>query len=76
MDPVIEAYKRDVDRTMLIENLKLTPDQRSQKFRHAMKLVFELMRSAQQRRDERRLDEHRLDERGERQGDQKPSDQA
>jgi hypothetical protein len=27
-DPVIEAYKRDVDVTLLIENLKLTPEQR------------------------------------------------
>jgi hypothetical protein len=27
-DPVIEAYKRDVDRTLLRENLKKTPDQR------------------------------------------------
>lgn len=27
-DPVIEAYKRDVDRTLLRENLRLTPDER------------------------------------------------
>ena len=27
-DPVIEAYKKDVDRTLLIETAKLTPDQR------------------------------------------------
>jgi hypothetical protein len=27
-DPVIEAYKRDVDRTLLRENLKQTPDAR------------------------------------------------
>src|SRR6185503_8205005 len=26
-DPVIEAYKKDIDRTLLIENLKLTPAQ-------------------------------------------------
>lgn len=30
-DPVIEAYKADVDRTLLRENLKLTPEQRIQK---------------------------------------------
>jgi hypothetical protein len=30
-DPVIEAYKKDVDRTLLRENLKLTPEQRVQK---------------------------------------------
>ena len=27
-DPVIEAYKKDVDRTLLRENLKLTPMER------------------------------------------------
>ena len=27
-DPVIEAYKRDVDRTLLRENLKRTPEER------------------------------------------------
>lgn len=27
-DPVIEAYKKDVDRTLLRENLKLTVEQR------------------------------------------------
>src|SRR5437667_443605 len=27
-DPVIEAYKRDVDRTLIRENLKLTPTTR------------------------------------------------
>jgi hypothetical protein len=30
-DPVIELYKRDVDRTLLRENLKLTPAQRLEK---------------------------------------------
>ncbi len=30
-DPVIEAYKKDVDRTLIRENLKLTPDQRLRK---------------------------------------------
>lgn len=27
-DPVIEFYKKDVDRSLLRENLKLTPDER------------------------------------------------
>jgi hypothetical protein len=27
-DPVIEAYKKDVDRTLIRENLKLTPEDR------------------------------------------------
>jgi hypothetical protein len=31
-DPVLEVYLRDVDRTLLRENLKLTPGQRLEKF--------------------------------------------
>ena len=31
-DPVIECYKRDVDRSLLRENLRLTPQQRAEKF--------------------------------------------
>jgi hypothetical protein len=30
-DPVIEMYKKDIDRTLLRENLKLTPDERLRK---------------------------------------------
>ena len=30
-DPVIEAYKKDIDRTLIRENLKLTPDERLRK---------------------------------------------
>ena len=28
IDEIIEIYKRDVDRTLIRENLKLTPDER------------------------------------------------
>ena len=31
IDPVVEFYMRDVDRTLLRENLKLTPGQRLEK---------------------------------------------
>ena len=31
-DPVVEAYMQHVDRTLLRENLKLTPAQRLEKF--------------------------------------------
>lgn len=30
-DPVIESYKKDIDRTLLRENLKRTPAQRLQR---------------------------------------------
>jgi hypothetical protein len=36
-DPVIEAYKKDIDRTLLRENLKLTPAQRLQKLHRAVR---------------------------------------
>jgi hypothetical protein len=41
-DPVIEAYKKDVDRTLLRENLKLTVDERFRRFESFMKSVHEL----------------------------------
>lgn len=31
LDPVLEAYKRDVDRSLLRVNLKLTPQERGEK---------------------------------------------
>lgn len=45
-DPVVEAYKRDIDRSLLRENLKLTPAERARKFRRFMKLCFELRGAA------------------------------
>ena len=42
VDPVIEAYKKDIDRTLLRENLKLTVDQRFQKFESFMEWAKEL----------------------------------
>ena len=37
LDPVIEAYKKDVDRTLLRENLKLTPEQRLRKLQQLVR---------------------------------------
>jgi hypothetical protein len=50
MSPAIEAYKKDVDRTLLIENLRLTPQQRFDKFEAFMKSVMELHEAGQQHR--------------------------
>jgi hypothetical protein len=44
-DPVIEAYKKDVDRTLLRENLKLTVEERFEKHRSFMEF-FHAMREA------------------------------
>ena len=42
IDPVIEVYKKDVDRTLLRENLKLTVQERFDKFIKFMEFVTEL----------------------------------
>ena len=41
-DPVVELYKRDVDRTLLREHLKLTPLQRLEKLVAFMRDLDEL----------------------------------
>ena len=49
-DPVIEAYKKDVDRTLLRENLKLTPDERLRKLQAFLDGLAELRGAAFRRR--------------------------
>ena len=44
-DPVIELYKKDVDRTLLRENLLLTVEERVRKMSAALLLVEEIRRS-------------------------------
>ncbi len=51
-DPVIEFYKKDVDRTLLRENLKLTPDERFRKFESFMRYVEELREAGRKARSE------------------------
>ena len=51
-DPVIEAYKKDVDRTLLIANLKLTPAERAEKFQDFMKFLEEVRRAGRKLRGE------------------------
>ena len=43
--PVVEAYKRHVDLTLIDENLKLTVDQRVKKMIAALRLAEEVRRS-------------------------------
>ena len=49
-DPVIEVYKKHVDRTILRENLKLSPQERSEKFLSFMESVWQLREAAEQTR--------------------------
>ena len=47
-DPVIEAYKKDVDRTLIRENLKLTPEQRLEKLMQLQEFAEELRRAGRE----------------------------
>jgi hypothetical protein len=49
-DPVIEAYKKDIDRTLIRENLKLTVEQRFLKLMDLQKFAAELQRAGQKAR--------------------------
>jgi len=51
-DPVVEVFKRDVDQTLLAENLKLTPAQRAEKFLDFMNFLAEIQRAGQRQRGE------------------------
>ncbi|MFZ1934435.1 MAG: hypothetical protein WCB27_23625 [Thermoguttaceae bacterium] len=42
IDPVVEVYKRDVDRTLLRENLKLSPEQRLLKLQDFVRFLSEV----------------------------------
>ena len=44
-DPVIEAYKKDVDRTLLRENLRRTPAERSQMMASLVSQMWEMRQS-------------------------------
>ena len=49
-DPVIEAYKKDVDRTLIRENLKLTPDERLRRLEAFVRDMAELRAAVKRRR--------------------------
>jgi hypothetical protein len=49
-DPVIEAYKRDIDRTLLRENLRHTPEQRLVELMRLQAFAEELQRAGRQAR--------------------------
>ena len=43
-DPVIEAYKKDVDRTLIRENLRLTVEQRFENLMRLQEFAEELQK--------------------------------
>lgn len=46
-DPIIELYKRDVDVSLLAENLRLSPQQRLEKLAQMQQFAAELRRAGQ-----------------------------
>ena len=52
-DPVVDAYKKDVDRTLLRENLKLTVEDRFLKFKSFARFARELHDAGQRSRSGR-----------------------
>ena len=52
MDAVIEVYKKSVDRTLLRECLKLTPEERLQRLIQLRELARELRRAGRKLRAE------------------------
>ena len=49
-DPVVEAYKKNVDRTLLRENLKLTVEERLRNLMKLQQLSEELRRAGRKLR--------------------------
>jgi hypothetical protein len=52
-DPVIEAYKRDVDRTLLRENLRLTVEQRFDNLMRLQEFAEELRKAGRKQHDDK-----------------------
>ncbi len=53
VDPVIEAYQKDVDRTLIRENLRLSVEQRFDKLMRLQEFAEELRRAALRRKPSR-----------------------
>jgi hypothetical protein len=49
-DPVIELYKKDVDRTLIRENLRLSVEERFEKLMRLQEFAEELRRAGQRAR--------------------------
>ena len=49
-DPVIEAYKKDIDRTLIRENLKRTPEERLVQLMKLQEFAEELRAAGQRSR--------------------------
>lgn len=50
-DPVIEAYKKDIDRTLIRENLRLTVEERFKNLEALQEFAHELRRAVKEQSD-------------------------
>jgi len=53
LDPVIEAYKKGIDVTLIRENLRLTVDQRFQQLMRMQEFAEELQRAGRKARSQK-----------------------
>ena len=53
VDPVVQAYKKDIDRTLLRENLKLTVEERFRKLMAMQRFAEELRRAGRRAMNDR-----------------------
>ena len=49
-DPVIEAYKKDVDRTLIRRNLKLSHEERLQNAMELQRFAYELRKAGRRKK--------------------------
>jgi hypothetical protein len=54
VDPVIEAYKKDVDRTLIRENLTKSHEERVRALEQMLEFVYELRRAGKAMRGEQK----------------------
>jgi hypothetical protein len=61
MDAVIEVYKRDIDRSLIRENLKLTQQERIIRFEDFMSFTFELREMGRKMREKKSANRKTVD---------------
>jgi hypothetical protein len=53
IDEIIEIYKRDVDRTLIRENLRLTPDERLRRMESVLRFIEEARNNTEAARQQK-----------------------
>jgi hypothetical protein len=53
IDDIIDLYKKDIDRTLIRENLKLSPEERLRKAQQMAKMAEELREAGRRAREKK-----------------------